>query len=43
MNKVVKMAKERKASNEKAQKILRNTLNNNGSLSTVVGEEKANI
>ena len=41
MNKVVKNGlKKRKNLTKKLKKILRNTLNNNGSLSTVVGDEK---
>ena len=41
MNKVVKNGlKKRKHLTKKLKKILRNTLNNNGSLSTVVGDEK---
>ena len=41
MNKVVKNGlKKGKHLTKKLKKILRNTLNNNGSLSTVVGDEK---
>ena len=41
MNKAVKNGlKKRKHLTKKLKKILRNTLNNNGSLSTVVGDEK---